>query len=67
MILNTIIKKGYFMKDLFKPVKIEKTVISIRMDSDMLKTVDELSMDADISRNEFIIQCVDYALKNMKK
>lgn len=55
------------MKDLFKPVKIEKTVISIRMDSDMLKTVDELSMDADISRNEFIIQCVDYALKNMKK
>ena len=43
----------------------EKTLISIRLDSDTLKTVDELAFKTDISRNEFIVQCIDYALKNM--
>ena len=47
----------------FKPIKQEKTVISIRLDVDMLKKVDELSVQTDISRNEFIVQCIDYALK----
>lgn len=51
----------------FRPIKQEKTVISIRLDVDMLKLVDELSMQTDISRNEFIVQCIDYALKNLKK
>lgn len=51
----------------FKPIKQEKTVISIRLDVDMLKTVDELSAQTDISRNEFIVQCIDFALKNLKK
>lgn len=37
----------------FKPIKQEKTVISIRLDVDMLKKVDELSVQTDISRNEF--------------
>lgn len=50
----------------FKPIKQEKTVISIRLDVDMLKKVDELSARTDISRNEFIVQCIDYALKNLK-
>jgi len=54
------------MKD-FIPTKQEKTVISIRIDVDMLKTVDKLSEKTDISRNEFIIQCIDYALNNLKK
>lgn len=49
----------------FKPVKQEKTIISIRLDADMLKVIDELSVKTDISRNEFIVQCVEYALKNM--
>lgn len=53
------------MKD-FKPIKQEKTVISIRLDADVLKTIDELSNNIDISRNEFIVQCIDYALKNLK-
>ena len=44
----------------------EKTVISIRLDSELLKTVDESSFKADISRNEFIVQCINYAIKNMK-
>lgn len=51
----------------FKPIKQEKTVISIRLDVDMLKKVDELSAQTDISRNEFIVQCIDYALKNLKQ
>ena len=51
----------------FKPIKQEKTVISIRLDVDMLKKIDELSMQTDISRNEFIVQCIDYALKNLKQ
>lgn len=50
----------------FKPIKQEKTVISIRLDVDMLKKVDELSLKTDISRNEFIVQCIDYALRNLK-
>lgn len=49
----------------FRPVKTEKSVISIRLDSDLLQTVDEISAKADISRNEFIVQCIEYALKNM--
>ena len=51
----------------FKPIKQEKTVISIRLDVDMLKKVDELSVQTGISRNEFIVQCIDYALKNLKQ
>ncbi len=51
----------------FRPIKQEKTVISIRLDVDMLKKVDELSLQTDISRNEFIVQCIDYALKNLKQ
>ena len=51
----------------FKPIKQEKTVISIRLDVDMLKKVDELSVQTDISRNEFIVQRIDYALKNLKQ
>ncbi len=53
----------------FKPLKLdkskEKSVISIRLDSELLQTVDEISAKADISRNEFIVQCIEYALKNM--
>jgi predicted transcriptional regulator len=48
----------------FKPAKKEKTVTSIRIDTDMLKTIDDLANDTDISRNEMIVQCIDYALKN---
>ena len=51
----------------FKPVKIEKTVISIRLDVNMLKNIDDISAKTDISRNEVIIQCIEYALNNMNK
>lgn len=52
--------------DGFKLIKNEKTVISIRIDRDMLDIVDSIANDTDISRNEMIIQCIDYALKNSK-
>ncbi len=51
----------------FKPVKQEKTVISIRLDVDLLKQIDEISHNTDISRYELILQCIDYALNNIKK
>ena len=51
----------------FKPVKSEKIVISIRIDTDKLKTIDGLATATDISRNEMIIQCIDYAIKNIDK
>lgn len=55
----------------FKPNKnkhkIEKEVTSIRIDSNLLEKIDQLSLEADISRNEFIVQCIEYALQNMKQ
>ena len=49
----------------FKPFKQEKTVISIRLDIETLKNIDKLSKK--ISRNELIVQCIDYALQNFKQ
>lgn len=53
----------------FKPAKktpmSEKAIISIRLDSDKLMKIDETANNAEISRNEFIIQCIDFALSNM--
>lgn len=51
----------------FKPKKTEKDVISIRIQTDLLKKIDNISGKNDISRNELIIQCIEYALKNMEK
>ena len=48
----------------FKPVKQEQTVISIRLDNNLLKIIDKASHDTDISRNELIVQCIKYALEN---
>ena len=49
----------------FKPFKQEKSVISIRIDNDMLKIIDEQSAKTDISRNEFIVQCINLAIQNL--
>lgn len=49
----------------FIPVKSEKEVISIRLDSELLKTVDSAAERADISRNEFINQCIQFALEHL--
>jgi len=51
----------------FNPSKIEKTVITIRIETDLLKDIDDLSYKVDISRNEFILQCIEFAMKHYTK
>lgn len=49
----------------FIPYKQEKEVISIRLDSELLKTVDNAADQAGISRNEFINLCISFALEHL--
>lgn len=49
----------------FIPYKQEKEVISIRLDSELLRTVDNAADQAGISRNEFINQCISFALEHL--
>ena len=49
----------------FLPKKPEKEVISVRIDSQLLKTIDIEAAKIDISRNELINQCIEYALDNI--
>lgn len=58
--------RGIFIMKDFKPIKQEKSVISIRIENKILKIVDEQSTKIDISRNEFIIQCIEYAIEHLK-
>lgn len=51
----------------FRPFKPEKEVISIRLDSELLKTVDSAAEHAQISRNEFINQCIAFALDHLSE
>ena len=55
----------FYIMNNFKPIKPEKSVISIRIDNDLLKLIDEQSAKTDISRNEFIVQCIEYAMKSL--
>jgi len=48
----------------FNPSKTEKTVITLRIEADLLREIDDLSGKADISRNEFILQCIDFAMNH---
>ena len=45
--------------------KPEKEVISMRIDSDVLKNIDNKAAAVGISRNELINQMIHYALSNM--
>lgn len=45
--------------------KQEKEVISMRIAVDMLEKVDRKAAEAEISRNEFLIQAIQFALSNM--
>lgn len=53
----------------FQPLKkktdIEKIVISIRLNIDKVEKLDNLANKIDISRNQLITQCIDYALNNL--
>jgi len=49
----------------FNPQKAEKITISLRIDENILKKIDKLSTKRDISRNEFLVQCIEFALINI--
>ena len=51
----------------FKPVKAEKILISLRIDVEKLENIDSLASKSDISRNEFIMQSIDFALNHMSE
>lgn len=51
----------------FKPFKSEKVITSIRIEVEKLELIDRLSVKSDISRNEFIMQCIDFALASMSE
>ena len=53
--------------NVFLPKKQDKEVISIRIPVELLKTVDENAAKVDISRNEFINQCIIFALEHMEE
>lgn len=52
----------------FKPIKNdnEKLVISIRINSNTLNKIDKEASKIDISRNELITQCIEFALDNIE-
>ena len=49
-----------------KPTSVEKVVATIRVDLKTLEEIDKLAGKIDISRNELINQCIEYALENLK-
>lgn len=51
--------------EVFKPIKPEKVVVSIRIEDMLLRELDKLSIEANISRNKFIVQCIEYAVKTL--
>ena len=47
---------------IFKQNKSEKTVISVRLDIELLARIDKMAAEKDLSRNEIICQGVAFAL-----
>jgi len=50
----------------FSPKRQEKEVISMRIPVSVLSEVDRQAAAINISRNEFINQCITFALANME-
>ncbi len=48
-----------------KKIKQEKVVISVWMDEAVLNTIEQVLVNTNISRNEFINQAIEYALDHM--
>lgn len=49
----------------FKPTKAEKLVITIRIEDYRIEELDRIANKINISRNELISQCLDFAIKNI--
>ena len=51
----------------FIPKQYKKDPITIRVGADKLERIDQLAAQYDMSRNEFINQCIDYAMEHIGK
>lgn len=49
----------------FIPKQYKKDPITIRIDFEKLKKIDQLASQYNLSRSEFINQCIDYALDHI--
>ena len=49
----------------FVPKQYKKEPITVRIDFDKLQKIDRFADGYDLSRSEFINQCIDFALKHM--
>ncbi|MCL2771879.1 MAG: ribbon-helix-helix domain-containing protein [Oscillospiraceae bacterium] len=49
----------------FNPQKIEKIAITLRLEESTIEKLDKLSIKRDLSRNELMVQCIDFALKHI--
>lgn len=59
-------KESDYMKK-FKPTnKHEKIVITIRIDDYKVEQLDDIANKVNISRNELINQCLDFAIMNIE-
>ena len=52
-----------FVPTQFAPSKPQKVLISLRLDEQMLDKIDSTSVKYDMSRNEFICQCIKFAFE----
>lgn len=52
------------MKD-FVPKPYKKEAVTIRFDHETLEKLEKTSNQYGISRNELVVQCVQYALQNL--
>jgi len=64
--MNTIVNREDERMSKFIPKKYEKEVISMRISTELLATIDEKAAKIGISRNELLIQCINFALENME-
>ena len=49
----------------FIPKQYKKEPITIRVSADKLERIDAMAAQYDMSRNEFINQCIDYAMEHV--
>ncbi|MCM1544215.1 MAG: ribbon-helix-helix domain-containing protein [Ruminococcus sp.] len=49
----------------FVPKQYKKDPITIRIDYEKLERIDKLAQEYNLSRSEFINQCINFALDNM--
>ena len=59
--------RGDLIMDSFIPKKTDKEVISIRLPEKLLSNIDKFAVKYDLSRNEFINQCLTFAIEHIEE